>query len=602
MEPAPYPPRNTEEREAVNVFNNLLDAARVKADPNVLDRVPNHDGSVELVDEQQRPIGSLKVQIKKIPDNALRYDCPIELVAYSERVSSPFILVCVDVGNRRAYWRHLSPVMAGLKTDQKTFTVTFQPAVDEIGQGFPYFELWRLLCIDYLERVSKYPEVKRIVDEEIGLKKLASEDRGMFQRFIEEVNILLDVDFPVVKYECFANAWKLGVSIHHVDADSVYYSIYTVLNGENAPLVTHIPRAVGPPRVVLEDGTELRNVTALNVDRHRGNEVSIQWATRAEFENPVKAARKFVFRHLHRLMSEKRLHVHGRHQSVELLMWFMRDYAHTLGLPEADTYKTMDISYGLTIFLPTWYSLAYPRTVEYFRSHFRDMLQHNPFPSFEQIANSARRTVHPTEAEVREAISSQRQSMSYLARMDSFSFQSLLQAVEFLVAANIQEISREDRPWSKAGRWIWDCYSPEDLKHNVVAMLQGAAEDYADFVRGNRFGRLDSPLITRDAALVFAADPRKWQDSTLGPTTDGFWVENTDRSLPLITFIDLSEEPDAFRREGRVLIVRGVSRKWTHNWCPVSRYFHQQFRIPALLYDLLKIDLERRFGERLQTT
>jgi len=395
MEPAPYPPNNAEERKAVNIFNDLVDSTLVKADVRILDNVPNHDGSVELVDEQQRPIGSLKVQIKKIPDNALRYDCPIELVAYSERVSLPFILICVDVGNRKAYWRHLSPVMAGLKPEQKTFTVTFQPTVDGIGHGFPYFERWRLLCVDYLERISEYRELRRIVDEEIGLNKLTPEDRGMFQQFIEEVNILLDVDVPVVKHEGFANTWKLGVSIHHVDAESVYYSIYTVLKGENAPLLTHIPRSKEPPKVALADGAELGKVTALNIDHHRGNEVSIQWATKAEFENPVKAARKFVLRHLNRLMGAKRLHVHGRNQSVELLMWFMGGYAHTLGLPEADVYKTADISYGLNVFLPMWYSLAYPCMVKYFRTHFGEALGSNPFPSFEQIANSSLRTEHP---------------------------------------------------------------------------------------------------------------------------------------------------------------------------------------------------------------
>ncbi len=67
MEPAAYPARNTEELHAVHTFLGLLDKARVKPDVKALDKVPNHDGSVELVDEGQRPVGELKVQIKKIP-------------------------------------------------------------------------------------------------------------------------------------------------------------------------------------------------------------------------------------------------------------------------------------------------------------------------------------------------------------------------------------------------------------------------------------------------------------------------------------------------------------------------------------------------------
>jgi hypothetical protein len=539
MEPAPYPPRNAEEIKAVITFLGLLDVERVKPDAKFLDKVPNLDGSVELVDEQQRPVGELKIQIKKIPDGSSRFDCPVELVGYSTRVSSPFVLICVDVGNRKAYWCHISPVMAGLKPEQKTFTVRFQPVVDEIGIGLPYFERWRMLCSDYLKRVSEYPRLERIV-EEIGLNKLALEDRRVFQQFIDEVNTLLEVDVPIVKHERFANAWKLGASIHHADAEAFYYSIYTIANGDNAPLLAYVPRAVGQPKILV-DGREVSGVVAFHLEGGPGADVSVQWATRKQFGDPVNAAREFVFRYLIRIMREKRLHVHGRHQSVELLMWFLRDYAHTLGLSVADTYKTADISYGLIVFLPMWYSLAYPRIPEFFRKNYGDMLRQNPWPSFEQIANVGLRPEQPTEAEIREAIESRRRPAPNPVRTDSFSIQALWQAVDFLLASNVEQISRPDRPWSKAGTWIWDCYTPGDLKHNVIAMLQGAAEDYADFVKGNCFGRLDSPLISHDVALVFAADPRKWQSAGFGPTVDGFWVENTDRSLPLMTFIDLSE-------------------------------------------------------------
>ena len=594
MEPAPYPPRNTEELQAVITFLSLLDVNRVKPDPSFLDRVPNHDGSVELVDEQQKPVGELKIQIKKIPDGSLQFDCPIQLVGYSIQVSSPFLLVCVDVGNRKAYWRHLSSLMAGLKSEQKTFTVKFQAVVDEISPGAPYLERWRMLCNDYLTRVSEYPRLKQIVDEEIGLNKLTAEDRLAFQEFIDEMNLLLDVDLPVVKHEYFADAWKLGVSIHQADSEAVCYSVYTIPKGENAPFLTHVPRAVDRPTFVPGSGS----IVSWHVEGGAGAEVSIQWAARSQFQNPSVTARAFVFRYLIRLIRNKRLHVHGRHQSVELLMWFLRDYAHTLGLPEADTYKTSDIAYGLGVYLPMWYTMAYPRTMEYFRNNFPDMLRCNPRPSFEQIANTARQSEQPTESEIRGAIASRRRAAPTPVRTDSFSVQSLWQAVEFLMAANTEDISRSDRPWSKAGTWIGDCFTQQDLQHNVVAMLTGAVEDYADFVKGNRFGRLDSPLISREAALVCAADFREWQNSRLGPWVDGYWVENADRSLPLMTFIDLSKEPDGLRREGNTVTLRGVRRRWTSSWDPVSRCFHEQRRTQAALYDLLKVDLERRFGER----
>lgn len=597
MDPAPYPPKNTEEIKAIITFLGLLDVDRVKPDSRFLDKVPNLDGSLELVDEQQRPVCELKVQIKKIPAGLLKFDCPIELVGYSTRVSSPFILVCVDVENKKAYWCHISVLMSGLKPEQKTFTVKFQPVVDEIGEGFPYFGRWRNLCQTYLESVSQYPRYKQIVDEEIGLTKLSSEDRRIFQQFIDEVNLLLDVDVPIVKYENFADAWKLGVSIHQADQDAVSYSIYTVPKGENAPILTHVPRNEGPPKISRVGGGEISGLVSFHLEGGAGNEVSLQWKQRAYFDDPIKAAREFVFHYLNKLLRNRTLHVYGLNQSVEVLMSFMSEYAHTLGLPETDTYKTADLSYGLNVFFPMWYSQAFPKMMFFLQKNYAPMLRLNPWPSFELIANIAQRPQHPTEAEIRKAIASRLRPAPAPVRTDSFSIETLLQALNFLRTANVEEISRQDRPPSLAGRWTWKCYTPEDFKHNVVSMLRGAANDYADFVKGNRFGRLDSPLISGETALVFAANTSKWQDEPFGLQVDGYWVENTDRSLPLFTFIDLSVEPEACHREGSLVIIRGVRRNWTHCWSSIDDHFREECRTRAMLYELLQVDLERRFGE-----
>jgi hypothetical protein len=598
MEPAAYPAKNTEELNAVHTFLGLLDKERIKPDVKALDKVPNHDGSVELVDEKQRPVGELKVQIKKIPDGALQFDCPMDLVAYSQRVSSPFVLICVDVGNVKAYWIHISPVMAGIKPEQKTFTVKFQPTVDQIGEGFPYYGRWRELCTNYLERISKYPSLRQLVEEEIGLSQLAPADRALFQQYIDEVNLLLDVDLPIVKHEYFADAWKLGVSVHQTTPESLAYSIYTVPLGENAPIVTHVPRSGTAPRIVMQDGQEI-GVLGFRMDGGPGAEVSTLWTSRAHFGDPVKSARTFVFHYLMNLLRDKRLHVHGLHQSVELLMWFTKQYAHTLGLPEADTYQTADLSYGLNVFLPAWYSLSRVRAMDYFQEHFREMLRHNPFPSFEQIANTVRRLGSPSEHEIREVIASPLRLPPLFVRTDSFFLPSLRQAVEFLLAANAEQITRPERPPTIHGTSALACYSAADLKHNVLAMLLGAAEDYPTFVKGNRFGRFESRLISGEVALVYAADPKEWPECRFGPKVDTYTVENPDRSLPLMTFVDLAQEPDSCRLADDTLILRGVSRPCTTSGWSSLLQFSQPRPTQAMLYDFLQHDLDQLFGERL---
>lgn len=599
MHPAAYPAKNTEEMKAVLQFLTLLDLEKVKPDAKFLDKVPNLDGSVELVDDDQRPVGELKIQIKKIPDGTRKFDCPVELVAYSHFVSSPFLLVCVDVGNRKAYWRHISMLMPEFKRDQKTFTVKFQPIVDEIGEGFSYFERWLEHCKDYSQRVSEFPKLQRKIDEEIGLNNLHVDDRRLFQQFIEEINVLLDVDLPVVKHEFFADTWKLGISVHRADTEIIAFSIYTIQNGENAPLVIHVPKASEPPRISLDNGQHIEGIIAFHLEGS-GPDVSTEWMLRKNLNNPLELAREFIFRYFNKLLKGRGLHIHGRNQSTELLMKFLRNYAHTFGLPNLNHYKVSDISYGLNVFFPMWYSMSFPCTMNYFQENYAEMLQHNPLPLFEQIANDDLRPMQPTEADVRKALKSQLRPHRWPIRTYDISFEHLRQAVDFLVAAEVSEISQQYRPHTRGGKWVWDFYAPEDLKANAIAMLCGAAEDYPVFVKGNQFGRLNCPLITGEKALVVTMTPSRWVNTNHPPILNSYLVENTNRTLPLLTLVDLDEEPGALQEKGENIVLRGVRKKRIVSKSLDFSHLIQNQPIQKIIYGWIADDLNDRFGNHFQ--
>jgi hypothetical protein len=488
--------------------------------------------------------------------------------------------------------------MPELRFGQQTFTVRFQPVVDEIGAGTPYLGRWQGLCADYQQRVSEFPRLRRKLDEEIGLTNLSPEVRRDFQEFVEEINVLLDVDLPVVKHEFFADAWKLGVTVHRSDMEVRSYSVYTIAKGENAPLLMHAPEAGERPRLSIEGGPELEGIISFHIEGP-GAGVSRAWMRREGFESAVESARNFVFRYFAKLLRRHGLHVHGRHVSAELLTRFLDEYAHTFGLARAETYRVADLSYGVNVFFPMWYSLALPETLQFFETEYPDMLRHNPFPSFEQIANVARRPVQPAEAEIREAIEAGEQPEAWPLRFDEFSLQSLRQAVEFLVAAEVEEIAALYRPSTRDGRVVWHCYALDDLKRNAVAMLRGAAADYAAFVRGNRFGRLDCPLLTGERAIIAVLRPAAWHHPEHPPTYDEWIVENADRSLPLLTIVDLDEEPGAFVQEDRVVALRGERRRWTRSSRRNLENFVRDQPLRATLYRWLVEDLERRFERKI---
>lgn len=605
MEPAPYPPNNTEELSAINTFEGLLDPRRLKAVLNSMDKVPNHDGTIELVDDEQRPIGELKVQIKKIPKGDKFFDCPVRLVAYSERISCPFLLVCVDVENRKAYWKQISALMPGFVSDQKTFRVKFHPGVDEVGNGFSYFARWRELCSDYLERVQKFPKYKKILEEEMGLLGVSLDDRILFQKIADEINVLLDVDFPVVKHEYFEGAWKIGICIHQVDAQAVRYSIYKIPFGENAPLVKFVAKNVGPPKLVGPEGG-ISNLVSLSLRGGESGRILDAWVLREHLGDPVSVARGIIFDYLKGLLKNRRLYIHGYHQSVEVLMKFAEDNYEVIGLTSSWNYKISDISYGLDEFLPMWYSLVYPKVMKFFRENYADMVAANPFPFFEQIKWAAQSmgglkdsglSAEPNLSdEIRRSLAAGDWPHEYPFQSDRFSIRVLRQAIDYLISNGIGEIARLNRPSCKVDKYWWDCYNIEDLKHNAKLAVEGAFRDYPEFVKGNRFDRFKSRYLSRDFAVICVIESHKWTGKGGSPRVIIYILADEGMKIPRGLLIDLSEDPGALVRKGGVVTVLGDDYD-LRSIDYVDLDLFSGGAVRELVYYLLEDDLKFRFGE-----
>jgi hypothetical protein len=101
--PAPYSNTDTDETEAINVLVSLLDTHLIKHNIQSRDKFPNYDGTLEIVNEKQIPIGKIDIQVRKIPKSQNKYSCSSKLVGYSVKSTLPFILICVDIDNQKAF-------------------------------------------------------------------------------------------------------------------------------------------------------------------------------------------------------------------------------------------------------------------------------------------------------------------------------------------------------------------------------------------------------------------------------------------------------------------------------------------------------------------
>ena len=160
--PAPYADTSPSEREAVNVLNSLLDPLKFKSFFHTDDKIPNHDGCIELTTAEQVPIGKLDVQIKKLaPKNYAdpKYQCSLPFLSFCEHSILPVLLIVVNVDQKLAYWMHMSKYylfMLSKKIKGKTVSVRIpkENFIKENSTG--HYEQWKDIIDDYKKRVSSW--------------------------------------------------------------------------------------------------------------------------------------------------------------------------------------------------------------------------------------------------------------------------------------------------------------------------------------------------------------------------------------------------------------------------------------------------------------
>jgi hypothetical protein len=607
MKPAPYPPNSTEELEAITTFEGLLDKRFVMPHLNKFDKVPNTDGHIEIVDEERRPLGKLEVQVRKIPDGETSYSCPVQLVAYSQTISLPFLLVCVDVGSRKAYFRHLDRSMPELKPDQQTFTVRFDPKVQAVSRETGYLRQWLEIIADYNKRVADCPKLREIVSQ-LDLSHISRCDRIYFHQLIDRVNRLLDLEFPIVKERFFSGVWKLGVQVSSADATQVGFHLYAVGTDDPAILVSGAPPAEALQSSATSEAPgdsagQTPVAFTLQGAWPKQKEVQFNWRNRSFLKSPEEEGDRFVFNYLKTMLHTKSLPLYGSRLAVEYLFWFVDRFGRSLGVQPSDRLKVADLDYGIHVYLPAWGSLAVPR----FLGELIRLNRHNPSvvapailaPPFEHVANVYPDKLSPTKEEVVRLIESGRDLTPTRVSFSEASPHLFVQAVDYLTSLNEEWIERPYKPRSWHSPWVSCGYSAEALRHNIPGILIHSVDEYRVFVERNRIPLRKSFYLQQSEAVVYAADFPQWSTATHlenSPILQTYTVRNEDLKLPKVTLVDLSQEPAELIVHKHALTLRGVEREL------VTRGPEHPFELfkdlPMLnrVYDMLREDLRNEFN------
>ena len=571
IRPAPYSNTDAAEIEAVTTLRSLLDSRRVRPDLRERDKFPNIDGYVELVDEGGHPLGKIEVQIKKLPSGVTSCPCPSSLVAYSKVTTLPVILVGVDPSNSRAYWTHVSELMPGYNSSQRSFTVHFTDAVDAVDtiNSCPCYRRWLELTSEYQERIQRYPLFEADAGQGVTLASLTPQRLDALQRYVDTINHLLDDDFVTVKRFLFPRVWKFGVGCRLIDQETVLCQISGVPMGKPAPLVVGLPESV--------------TFRSLGQNVH----TLILQPQKEFFGFPERNGRDFVFRFVQDLVRAKAFPVYGMEMAVDVLLGFVKRYHRWLELtPDMDEYQVEDLrrAFGPGLSKTTG-SVAGRLSASGAGIRVVNLdLMINQMTNLSAEGRDKGWT--PTSYVLSSNICPIRSSFESLALLSSLGVLAITQRFR----------SRDLDHQSPPNNLIWSCYSRQRETDNVTELLKRVIGEYEVFVHGNAFQLESSPYLDRTTSVVF--EYVSFYDNPVGqgPVLHECHLRDPHRALEKTSvFVAGASSKVAEARPGSSIVINNVRFEVTRVVSRSADFFFGHSPLSNLIYRLLADDLRRQY-------
>lgn len=340
VNPTPYSNTDHAESRAINIFEGLVSDEHVKSHLDKRDKVPNHDGYVELVDDENVPIGRMDIQIKKLPNDFdpsnPKIKIPLSLYAYSKRTSNPTFYLGVDVTRKEAYWIHIhndlknSSDVELTKIDDDQVATTIQLELDNFndglidGQDKNFLSRWREITEDYLKRVHKFEKLREKYEklEEHADPSLRTQDDDFvyIHLFLDEVNNLLD-SFDVVKHRFYSpQTWKLGFMCTEFLDSITTYALYPINYDIND--------------IQIKKVDDFSGLEKLGFDVAYGNPVKY---------DPKGHASKFIQERVDRIIRNRHLFIRNKFLANEFSYAFVNNFHLQLGLEKKNSYTIKEI-------------------------------------------------------------------------------------------------------------------------------------------------------------------------------------------------------------------------------------------------------------------
>lgn len=603
IKPAAYPKTDTPEAEAVATFEFLADKKHLKLDLRKRDKVPNVDGYIEIVDDLECPVGKLEVQIKKLPENEQKLQCPLSLFAYSQRIGNPLLFVAVDTGQKRAYWHHIHTKTLPRpldKMEQETITIHFRPDNVIDGVDTRYLTEWKNIVESNLRRfreLEKFRELMENSNPVVGIENAEFENMHIF---LDQINNLLDGKFGLVKERFFPASWKIGIAYSNYEENSIGYTLYSISNLKNDVQIKQADKKLHQ---------KLRDAGFGWSGYYTENPIRV---------NPKKHAIDLIEDYVQRILEKKLLNPRGSaFLASEFIFAFVDEFNEPMGLAKKDEYTVAELERGFLLHLPIWTAVAVNFLVKAKRNNIRSVVgalyrrtYFDPHILLIQIMAKERKQI---EEAVLRNIEAKKPIPVIPIGNDKFPFRVFFELLSFLKERNVDSVKRiyipKDFSRMQGGRaWVWDLYSKEAIEANLRTFFANLPDVYNQLLSTN-FPEIKSTLpIFGPASRVVALfeTEEEAREHRNFPIDIFHFVGNGPEELKIEVFrkdnageySGLSFKDFTGKKE---IIIDGKPYTWIGGHRGSLAFIYEDLPMFNYLYELLKENFKRYFDEMRET-
>lgn len=585
------------DQHAIGLLSAMIASThRAMPDLKANDKWPNIDGLIELTDGMGRPLGILKIQVKKLTKKQAKsrsytFSKKDNFLDYCRESQDwvPIILIGVDIENEMAYWLHMDRDYLAANGSSRTIKFVDKQIIGKTSQVF--IDEWERLIDLYNTKSSFFDQYKHAYSmlADVITPALGKKDPRflIIHHFLDHINYLLDHMFPAIKKVYYPGTWKLGFAMYKFTKKEAVYSLYPIAEDRNDIQIKEVDRSL---HGFLED---------------KGLEFSMHFGNNPIAENTYQAALEVVKEKVFNVVRARALdHVGDSFLAREFLFAFIDRFHVQLGLVKKDTYELQEVEYGFYTYLPTWLKEAYDLLISLKRNNIEDRVKRNGYYDVDILGEIMDVEIDQINEAVAERLKSDPITPSvFISNSQGLSVGLFREFLNAIKQQNFKEIERVYRPrdYQRGGSFLYKTLSDEDATYNIQQIINNYEPSY-EMLIANNFPRLGKELSLYDGfdKILYSLDLTDRENMGRdGPRLNRHGlVSQSKNSSKELKMVDLTTSSKFLSNR---FVTRDVEYEGemydSYNGASIPHFLYEDTPLLSLLYSTLTERIEGYFKE-----